>query len=61
MIKVPKKSKDIVALLIIEGGSGWGDFSLRQPIHILSKPYPWDSYLGVGGDIARGGFYEVGV
>jgi len=26
MIKVVKKSKDIVALLIIEGGNGWGDF-----------------------------------
>ena len=24
-------------------------FSLRQPIHILSKPYPWDSLLGGGG------------
>jgi hypothetical protein len=27
MIKVLKKNKDIVALLIIEGGSGWGDLS----------------------------------
>ena len=24
-------------------------FSLRQPIHILSKPYPWDSFFGGGG------------
>ena len=24
-------------------------FTLRQPIHILSKPYPWDSLLGGGG------------
>jgi hypothetical protein len=26
MIKAVKKSKESVALLIIEGGSGWGDF-----------------------------------
>ena len=25
------------------------NFSPRQPIHILSKPYPWDSYSGVEG------------
>jgi hypothetical protein len=25
MIKAVKKSKDSIALLIIEGGSGWGD------------------------------------
>ena len=49
MIKVVKKSKDSIALLIIEVGNGWGDFPLRQPIHILSKPYPWDPYSGVGG------------
>jgi len=29
MIKAVKKSKDSVALLIIEGGNGWGDFYLR--------------------------------
>jgi len=28
------------------------NFSLRQPIHILSKSYPWDSYLGVGVDLS---------
>jgi hypothetical protein len=56
MIKVVKKSKDSIALLIIEVGNGWGDFPLRQPIHILSKPYPWDSYSRVG--VIRMGVYD---
>ena len=35
MIKAVKKSKDIVALLIIEGGSGWGDFYFGRRKHLV--------------------------
>jgi len=32
MIEAVKKSKDIVALLIIEGGSEWGDFIIKKKV-----------------------------
>jgi len=47
MIKILKKSKDIVALLIIEGGSGGGDFLSDNP-YIHKEGTPMGLLLGGG-------------
>jgi hypothetical protein len=35
MISTVKKSKESVALLIIEGGNGWGDFYFGRRKHLV--------------------------